>query len=190
MIATVEERLQVDPEVQPSIETPDLPPEAALLCVMARRLGTDAVEALAFDVKLPCRRGDLVVEEVKAAEGFGVGELEVPVRAPAALDLLELALGLGKLSVDPVPLGSCERLESVPQRAFALGGPGRLLAEAVALPQAGMLGLGQRTSPLPQGVAQAMAASPTGVPFHSPQPSALSRSRSRRCMPSTALRAR
>ncbi|MGI8810783.1 MAG: hypothetical protein ACR2KK_23660 [Acidimicrobiales bacterium] len=56
---------------------------------MTRRPGTDAVEASALDVELPGGSGDLVVEEVEATEGLGVGVLEVGVDAPAALDLFE-----------------------------------------------------------------------------------------------------
>ena len=40
---------------------------------------------------------------------------------------------------------------------------GRLPAEAVALPQAGMFGLGQGASPFRRAFLQAMAASPRGV---------------------------
>ena len=63
--------------------------------ILVRTLGhgeaeRPGVEVLALDVELPCRGGDLVVEEVEPPECLGVGELEVPVGAPAGVDLVEL----------------------------------------------------------------------------------------------------
>ena len=59
-----------------------------------------------------------MTEEIEPAESLGVGVLDVRVGTPVALDVGELAFGLGQLGVEPGPLGCGECFEPVPKRAL------------------------------------------------------------------------
>ena len=65
-----------------------------------RTLGRDAVEVLAVQVHLPGRAGDPPVEAIQAAQGLGVGILEVDVAVVLALDLRQALHRFGQLGAD------------------------------------------------------------------------------------------